>query len=143
MKLMAAPPFASFEAWEARTLRSKALIGPSEVWKLKNIHDDQRDVILLAHRRRAPSLEFGEQLARQLRGRLQSMIAHDPFQLPVAKRFSHSVLRFAHPIGVEQEAIGSFNRHAAHRVRSIGFDSEEQSVTFDALYFAARIPPAQ
>ena len=110
---------------------------------LKNIHDDQRNVILLAHGRRPPSLEFCEHLTRQLGCRLQSIITDDPFQLPVAKRFSRGVLSFSYPIGIEQEAIGSLNRNAAHRVLSVGFDSKQQSVAFDTLDFALRIPPAQ
>jgi len=111
--------------------------------QLKNIDDDKRNVILLVHCSRSPPLEFGEHLTRQLGGGLQSIIAHDPFQLPVAKRLPRGVLSFGHAVGVEQEAIGRLERHAAHRVLRVRFDSEQQPVTFDLLHFALHIPPAQ
>src|SRR6516164_5236964 len=108
---------------------------------LKNIDDDKRNVILLLHASRSPPLEFGEQLTRQLGGWLQSIIAYDPFQLPVAKSLPRRVLCFGHAVGIEQEAIGWLKRHPAYRIRRVGFDSEQQPIRFDTLHFAHRIPP--
>ena len=110
---------------------------------LKNIDDYQCNVILLVHRSRSPSLEFGEHLTRQLGGGLQSIVAYDLFQLSVAERLPRGVLSFGHAVGVEQETIGWFKRYATHRVLRLRFDSEQQPVTLDVLHFAPRIPPAQ
>ena len=50
---------------------------------------------------------------RQLGGGLQSILAYDSFQLPIAKRLPHNILSFGHSVGVEQETFGWFKRHAA------------------------------
>jgi hypothetical protein len=71
------------------------------------------------------------------------MIAYDPFQLSITKRFPRSVLGFRDAVGVEQEAIGWFDRHAAHRILRVRFDTEQQTVAFDTLHFTFRISPAQ
>ena len=91
--------------------------------QLKNIDDDERNVVLLVHCSGPPLLEFGEHLTRQLGGGLQAVIAYDAFELPVAKCLPRRVLRFGHAVSVEQAAIGWFKRHAAHRIRRVRFDS--------------------
>jgi hypothetical protein len=53
--------------------------------QLKNIYDDQRDVVLLAGRHGLPLAEFEKQLLQQLRSRLGAVVADHLFKLLISE----------------------------------------------------------
>ena len=108
--------------------------------ELKDIDNDECDVVLLGCGSGLPVPNLGEHLIHQIGWKARLIVANDFFQPTVAKEFAAGILGIDHAVGVEEKAVAGLDGHVANGVVGLRYDSKNYAVAFDALQFPSPPP---
>src|SRR5271167_1251736 len=81
-----------------------------------HIRSDNRNIVLLSHLHRLPTLHLLQNFLRQLPTRHPLIPQQNFSKLPVAKRPTLRILCFNHPIRAKRDPLSRTHLHCRHRI---------------------------